>query len=105
MDGQQQLPPEQIQSGKRITSCQIHVERAIGRIKVYNILKGTISLSLACLTNQIIFVGAFLTNFQPALIRLPTDPDDMDIESYFDQLSDCDSDITDSDVDSDGVDA
>ena len=93
LDGQQQLPPEQIQSGRRIASLRIHVERAIGRIKVYSILKATIPLSMARLTNQIIFVCAFLTNFQPALIPLPTDPDDKDIESYFDQLSDRDSDI------------
>lgn len=104
LDGQQQLPPEEIQSGRRIASLRIHVERAIGRIKVYSILKGTIPLSMARLTNQIIFVCAFLTNFQPVLIPLPTDPDDKDIESYFDQLSDCDSDVTDSDVDSDNVD-
>ena len=104
MDGQQQLPPEEIQSGRRIASLRIHVERAIGRIKVYSILKGTIPLSMARLTNQIIFVYTFLINFQPALIPLPTDPDDMDIKSYFNQLSESDSDITDSDVDSDGVD-
>ena len=104
LDGQQQLPPEEIQSGRRIASLRIHVECAIGRIKVYSILKGTIPLSMARLTNQIIFVCAFLTNFQPVLIPLPTDPDDKDIESYFDQLSDCDSDVTDSDVDSDNVD-
>ena len=60
LDGQQQLPPEEIESG-RIASLRIHVERAIGRIKVYSILKGTVPLSMARLTNQIIFVCAFLT--------------------------------------------
>ena len=54
LDVQQQLPPEEIQSGRKIASLRIHVERAIGMIKVYSILKGTIPLSMARLINQII---------------------------------------------------
>ncbi len=50
---------------------RIHVDRAIGRIKLYSILKSTIPISLARLTNQIIYVCVFLTNFQPVLIPLP----------------------------------
>ena len=93
LDGQQQHRDtlhtksflEDIQSGRKIVLLRIHVERAIGRIKVYSILKGTIPLSMACFINQIIFVCACLTNFQPALIPLPTDPDDRDVDSYFEQ--------------------
>ena len=51
------------------------------------------------LTNQIVHVCAFLTNFQPALIPLPVDQDNEDVELYFDQLSD--SYISESDEDSD----
>ena len=93
MDGRRQLPSQEIQSGRKIASLRIHVERAIGRMKVYSILKGTIPLSMARLTNQVVFVCAFLTNFQPVLIPLPTNADDSNIESYFEQLSDCDSDL------------
>ena len=57
---------------------------------------------MARLTNQIIFVCAFLTNFLPALVPLPT-TDSEDVEKYFTQLSDYDTDsfCSDSDLDSD----
>ncbi len=99
MEGRQQLPPQEIESGRKIASLRIHVERAIGRMKLYSILKNTIPISLARLTNQMIFVCAFLTNFQPVLIPLPQQSDDSDVESYFEQLSD--SDGTDSESDAD----
>lgn len=113
LERKQQLPPEEVQAERKIASLRIHVERAIGRIKVYSILKGTIPLSMARITNQIVFVCAFLTNFQPALVPLPKEPEDSDVETYFEQLSDCDSDKSehsdldsdlDSDVDSDDAD-
>lgn len=94
MEGRQQLPPNAIESGRRIASLRIHVERAIGRIKLYSILKSTIPISLARLTNQIIYVCAFLTNFQPVLIPLPHDADEADVDAYFEQLSDSDVDST-----------
>jgi len=103
MEGRQQLPPQEIEAGRRIASLRIHVERAIGRMKLYSILKSTIPISLTRLTNQIIFVCAFLTNFQPVLIPLPGDTDD-DVESYFEQLSDSectDTDCSDSEAESD----
>ena len=92
MEGRQQLPPQEIQTGRKIASLRIHIERAIGRMKLYHILKSTIPVSLAHLTNQIVFICAFLTNFQPVLIPIPDEPDDSDVESYFKQLSDLDDD-------------
>ena len=75
------------------------MERVIGRLKSYSILKGKISLSMACITNQIVCVCALLTNFQPALIPLPVDPDDSDVESYFQQLeSDCSAEDSNSEL-------
>ena len=56
MQGWQQLPQEEIQEGRKIASLRIHVERAIGRIKTFNICKSTITLSLARLSNQIVCV-------------------------------------------------
>ena len=61
-------------------------------------MKGTIPISMARLTNQIITICAFLTNFQPALVPLPKSISDVEVEDYFRQLSDSDPD---SDVDSD----
>ena len=69
--GRSQLPPEEIVAGRKIASLRIHVERVIGRLKSYNILKETIPLSMARITNQIVCVCALLTNFQPALVPLP----------------------------------
>ena len=59
---------------------------------------------MARLTNQIVFVCAFLTNFQPGLVPLSVNPDERDIASYFDQLSDHDSDTSEHDTDSDCAD-
>ena len=38
MEGCGQLPPEDVQQGRSIASLRIHVERAIGRMKQYNVL-------------------------------------------------------------------
>lgn len=66
--GRQQLPYQEIEEGRKIASLRIHVERAIGRIKTFEICKGTIPLSMARICNQIVCVCAFLSNFQPALV-------------------------------------
>ena len=92
LEGHSQLTPEKIESGRKIASLRIHVERAIGRMKSFNILKGTIPISMARITNQIVCVCALLTNFQPALIPLQSEPEESQVESYFQQLeSDCGS--------------
>ena len=101
---EKQFSVQDISKGRKIASLRIHVERAIGRIKNYQILKGMIPISMARLTNQIIYVCAFLTNFQPALVPLPKHCSEKEVQDYFKQLSDCytdpDADV-DSDVDSD----
>ena len=88
MQGRQQLPQQEIQEGRTMTSLRIHVERAIGRIKAFNICKSTIPLSLALLSNQIVCVCAFLSNFHPALVPRPSidDTDDHHADEYFDDL-------------------
>ncbi|KAL5515862.1 hypothetical protein EMCRGX_G001100 [Ephydatia muelleri] len=55
MEGRQQLSADEVQQGWSIESCRIHVERAIGRIKSFNILKNTLPISMARLANQISF--------------------------------------------------
>ena len=99
LQGRQQLPQEEVQKGRKIALLRIHVERAIGRIKTFSILKQTIPISMARLTNQIVSVCAFLSNFHPALVPLPPLSEDSDVEQYFMELSDaCNpSDSEDSD--------
>jgi hypothetical protein len=96
MDGRQQLSSTNVESGRRIASLRIHVERAIGRIKNYSILNGVLPNTSIRLANQIVSVCAWLTNFQPALVPPPTSSSvEDDVDSYFKQLS------TDSDYDAD----
>ncbi len=71
MEGRQQLPAEEVRVGRSIALLRIHVERAIGRIKNCSILSETISISLSRITNQIVCVCSFLSNFHPALVPSP----------------------------------
>jgi len=98
----QQLTAGEVEEGRKIAAVRIHVERAIGRIKQFTILKETLPLSLARLSNQIVFVCSMLTNFFPALVPLPEESSEALVEEYFGQLSsDDDVDSFDSDSDMD----
>ena len=96
MEGRSQLPASQVQEGRKIASLRIHVERAIGRIKNYYILKGTIPISMSHLVNQIVCVCAFLSNFRPALVPPPHLLSDSDVEEYLNALSDSNDDDSES---------
>ena len=63
-----QLTPKESEETARIAAVRIHVERAIGRVKGYHILDGTMPLSLCPLANQIFAVCCLLTNFLPFLV-------------------------------------
>ena len=92
MEGRKQLPVEEVQEGRNIASLRIHVERAIGRLKNFGILSGTIPLSLSRLTNQIVHVCAFLCNFQPALVPSSQGTAESDVTDYIEGLTSSDSD-------------
>ena len=81
LEGQQQLPSPEIE-GRKIASLRIHVERAIGRIKTFGICSSKIPLSMARITNQLVCVCGFLSNFQPALVP-PQFNEESDIDDYF----------------------
>ena len=102
LEGREQLPADKVKHGPSIASLRIHVERAIGRIKNYTILKGTLPITMNRVANQIVSVCAWLTNFQPALVPLANDSAMEDeVASYFQSLqdSDYDADSEASDVD------
>ena len=94
MEGRQQLPAKEVQQGRHIASVRIHVERAIGRIKTFSILKHTLPISLARLANQIVCVCAYLSNFMPVLlpgeVKSLADDESTEVEDYFEELSDTD---------------
>ena len=74
---------------------RIHVEKAIGRVKSFHILKHTIPIALAGLFNQIVTVYAFLSNFKPVFVSAAESQTegefdsngDSDVEDYFAVLS------------------
>ena len=82
MEGQQQLPAEEVQQGRNIALCRIHVERAIGRIKTFNIY--ALPISMTRLANQIVSVCAYLSNFKTVLLTSNTmgSEDGMEVDKY-----------------------
>ena len=91
LEGRRQLPADEVKKGRQIASLRIHVERAIGRIKNFTILKGNFPLSMIRLANQIVCVCAWLSNFQPALIPAPTELSETEVDEYFQAFDDTDS--------------
>ena len=100
LEGRKQLSTQDIKHGRGIASLRIHVERVIGRIKNYSILKGTLPISMIRIADQIVSVCAWLTNFQPALIPVPCDSStEGDVEEYFHSIdTDYDADSESSDT-------
>ena len=95
MEGRQQLPSEEIEGERKIASLRIHVKRVIGGIKPYRILTSTIPLSMACLSNQIVCIRAFLSNFYPTLVPQPPKTSyEADVDKYFEELSDSVNEVT-----------
>ena len=94
LEGRQQLPAEEVQKGRKIASIRIHVERCIGRIKNFAILKGTLPISMARLSNQIACICGYLSNFYPFLVPSPSHPCDSSVEEYFQTLVDSDDGYT-----------
>ncbi|WAR20783.1 hypothetical protein MAR_014757 [Mya arenaria] len=58
-----QMSSADIRLTEKIARHRVHVERAIARIKSYNILSHRFDLSLFSLIDQIWFVSCFATNF------------------------------------------
>ena len=101
MEGRKQLPAKEVQRGREISSLRVHVERAIGRIKTYSILKGTMPISLSRIANQIICVCGWLTNFHPPLVPCPEVRTESNTDEYFMSADYSDTDYeNDSDCDS-----
>ena len=54
LEGRKQLPVEEVDKGRKIASVRVRVERAVGRMKNFAILKGTLPLTMARLANQVV---------------------------------------------------
>ena len=71
--GREQMTAAETEETMSIASVRIHVERAIGRIKTYHILDGTLPNTLSPYATQIATVCGLLTNFLPPLLP-PAEP-------------------------------
>ncbi|XP_070391023.1 uncharacterized protein [Dermacentor albipictus] len=67
-----QFTPAEVEETQEIAAIRIHVERKIKKIKGYHIFDRSIPISLVPLANQMWAVCAFLTNFQPSLLKEDT---------------------------------
>ncbi|XP_066288831.1 uncharacterized protein [Branchiostoma lanceolatum] len=55
---------------KQVANARIHVERVIGRMKDFNIMKAELPLDMADLFDHIVIIVASLVNLQPPIIPL-----------------------------------
>ena len=69
LKGRDQLTSAEVKESQTIASVRIHVERAIQRVKRFNILRNEIPLTLHGSVNQIWTVCCLLCNFMPPLIQ------------------------------------
>ena len=67
--GRDQMTAAETEQTMSIASVRIHVERAIGRIKTYHILDGTLPNTLSPYATQTFAVCGLLTNFLPPLLK------------------------------------
>ena len=72
--GREQMTAAETEETMSIAWVRIHVERAIGRIKTYHILDGTLPNTLSPYATQIATVCGLLTNFLPPLLEPAKEP-------------------------------
>lgn len=67
--GRSQMKSKEGKRSESIAEARIHVERAIQRIKTYQILLKQMPFSMAHMAEQIFVVCAYLVNFQAPILR------------------------------------
>lgn len=67
--GIEQMTQENVRATKRIANARIHVERAIGRMKNFALLRHVMPLTLLPISDDIVTVAACLCNFLPPLVN------------------------------------
>lgn len=65
----EQFSKEQVTQAKEIASARIHIERAIGRLKEFDLLKNELPINLLDVTDDIWTIAGAISNLQPPLIK------------------------------------
>ena len=68
LSGNTQMPESDVILTKKVAHLRIHVERAIGRVKDFRILKDTLPATMWDSINEIVYVCCMLSNFSPPLV-------------------------------------
>ena len=68
LSNKRQMPADDVLLTKKIAQLRVHVERAIGRIKDYQILCNTLPATMWDSINEVIHVCCMMTNFSPPLV-------------------------------------
>ena len=66
--GKKQFSQREVENARKLSQARIHVERAIERVKRYQILKNTMAISMIPHADSILTICAALTNLQPKLV-------------------------------------
>ena len=66
--GVDQQTAQEVAKTKKIANARIHVERAIGRLKWFTILKNTLPINLVPIIDDVVLVCAALCNLLPPLV-------------------------------------
>jgi len=67
--GKKQFTSKEVETARQLSRSRIHVERAIERIKNFNILKQVMPLSMIKKADDILRICCALTNLEPCLVK------------------------------------
>ena len=73
--GKTQFTPEEVAASRRVSSARIHVERSIGYLKRYKILRNKVPVKLLPKLSDMAFVCAQLVNLNAVHLR--------EVDKYF----------------------
>ena len=69
MWGKTQFTAEEVAASRRISAARIHVERTIGYIENYRILRNKVAHAMLPYLSDVFFICSQLTNLQPVFLR------------------------------------
>lgn len=69
MWGKTQFTPDEVTASRKISAARIHVERTIGYLKNYRIIRNKVPIGILPHLSDIVFVCGQLVNLQPVFLR------------------------------------